>query len=164
MTTNHACWETQLGPALSAYRNTVSAATGYTPFQALYGRKAHILKTLAQTSGHSDGVLGDDPIVVLACIWMGVWTALREERETNKARQKKKRTSQTTGRRRFCYCASAQGEARISTLLGRQMGGHSVTRPSLLDPSPTHWLGKSYSPRETTAGSLKRRLGSCATD
>ena len=31
-------WETRLGPALVAYRNTVHSSTRFTPFQALYGR------------------------------------------------------------------------------------------------------------------------------
>ena len=35
-------WENQLGPALMAYRNSVSTVTGYTPFFLLYGRQGRL--------------------------------------------------------------------------------------------------------------------------
>ena len=39
---DRATWESQLGPALTAYRNTVSEVTGHTPFHLLYGRRARL--------------------------------------------------------------------------------------------------------------------------
>ena len=47
MSTNKSNWVGQLGPALAAHRTTVSTATGYSPFQALYGRRPRIPTTLA---------------------------------------------------------------------------------------------------------------------
>ena len=41
----HKCssdWETQLGPALMAYRNTLHTSTGFGPFEFLYGRKGRL--------------------------------------------------------------------------------------------------------------------------
>ena len=35
-------WETQVAPALMAYRNSVSTVTGYTPFFLLYGRQGRL--------------------------------------------------------------------------------------------------------------------------
>ena len=35
-------WEDQLGPALMAYNNSVSVATGHTPYFLLYGRRARL--------------------------------------------------------------------------------------------------------------------------
>lgn len=35
-------WESQLGAALTAYRNTTHSATGYTPFFLTYGRRARL--------------------------------------------------------------------------------------------------------------------------
>ena len=149
MTTNRACWETQLGPALSAYRNTVSSATGYTPFQALYGRQARIPKPWPSPMAILDGVLGDDQVAALARIFMGARTVLREECETNKARQQKREDWSATGRLGFCYCASAWVEAHISTPLRSQMGGHSVLRSSLLDPSSFPLAGKKLFTKRT---------------
>ncbi len=37
---NISAWEEQLGPALMAYRQSVSETTGYSPFYLLYGRRA----------------------------------------------------------------------------------------------------------------------------
>ena len=47
MSKNKTNWENQLGPALYAHRAAVSNATGYLPFQALYGQRPHIPKTIA---------------------------------------------------------------------------------------------------------------------
>ncbi len=93
MAVNSSNWESQLGPALMAYRGTVSGATNYTPFQALYGRQMRIPQTKAlQGGGTCDGLSGDR-VATLARVWAGAREALRNEREANELQQRKKRLS-----------------------------------------------------------------------
>ena len=90
MTTTRANWESQLGPALSAYRNTVSETTGYTPFEALYGRKVRMPLTIAKRNSPEGEFLQDDRIAALTQVWRGARDGLRRERERNEAQQRKK--------------------------------------------------------------------------
>ena len=90
MTTTRSGWEAQLGPALSAYRNTVSSATGYTPFQALYGRQVRVPSSMALRGMEDSDAMGSDRIAALANVWKGARDHLRAEREANEARQRKK--------------------------------------------------------------------------
>ena len=92
MATSASGWEKQLGPALTAYRNTVSATTGYTPFQALYGRQARIPTARALRQGHeSADVYADDRMASLARTWQQARDGLRRECETNEDLQRRKR-------------------------------------------------------------------------
>ncbi len=93
MAINSSSWESQLGPALAAYRNTVSGATSYTPFQALYGRPMRVPQTGALQEGPATFEQGDDRVGTLARVWAGARETLRNEREANEAQQKKKRLS-----------------------------------------------------------------------
>ena len=86
-------WESGLGAALTIYRSTVSSATGYTPFQALYGRQMRIPLTKAIREGPADAEFEDDRVATLARIWIGAREALRQEREANEAQQRRKRLS-----------------------------------------------------------------------
>lgn len=88
---NGSNWETQLGPALAAYRSTVSSATGYTPFQALYGRQMRI--PLSEALSGSRASDNDDRVATLARVWQGAREALRHERERNEQQQRRKRLS-----------------------------------------------------------------------
>lgn len=94
MTKTRANWESQLGPALSAYRNTVSSATGYTPFQALYGRQVRIPTSVAVQNATPGEPLADDRVAALARIWQGARTMLRQECETNENLQNRKALSE----------------------------------------------------------------------
>ena len=91
MSTNKSNWEGQLGPALAAYRTTVSTATGYSPFQALYGRRPRIPTTLATNPPLNPDVLQDDRIAILDRTWRGARAALASEREINEKRQERKK-------------------------------------------------------------------------
>ncbi len=91
MATSHAGWERQLGPALTAYRNTVSAVTGHTPFQALYGRQVRIPLTEALRQNNDGDVYADDRLASLARTWQQARDGLRAERETNEEIQRRKR-------------------------------------------------------------------------
>lgn len=81
MTTSKSSWETELGPALSAYRNTVSTASGYTPFQALYGRQVRMPLTKVVQDPTQGELFSDDRVATLARIWQQARNTLREERE-----------------------------------------------------------------------------------
>lgn len=94
ISTTSSSWEAQLGPALSAYRNSVSAATGYTPYQALYGRQARLPMTTAINNSQNTEVFADDRLATLAHTWHQARTALRQERETNEELQRRKRLGQ----------------------------------------------------------------------
>lgn len=91
MSITNSNWEKQLGPALMAYRTTVSRATGYTPFQAVYGRQMRVPLTeaLRTTIPNQSGL--DDRVATLARVWHGAREALRQERSINEAQQRKKR-------------------------------------------------------------------------
>ncbi len=92
MTVSKSNWEKQLGPALIAYRSTVTGATGYTPFQGLYGRQMRVPLTRALRERPADvEALNDDRVAALARVWQGAREVLRQERETNEAQQRRKR-------------------------------------------------------------------------
>ena len=69
ITTTHSGWEAQLGPALSAYHNTVSSATGYTPFQALYGQQVSVPSSMVLRGMGDGNTMGSDRIAALANVW-----------------------------------------------------------------------------------------------
>ena len=89
---NTSSWESQLGPALMAYRNTVSRAN-YTPFQALFGCHMRVPLTTAFREGEASLDHADDRIATLARVWAGARRALQHEREANEAQQRRKRLS-----------------------------------------------------------------------
>ena len=68
MVVNGSNWESHLGEALTAYRNTVSGATNHTPFQALYGRQRQVPLTKALRDGVEGYELEDDHMATTACI------------------------------------------------------------------------------------------------
>ena len=93
MAVNSSRWEAELPTAITAYRNTVSGATNYTPFQALYGRPMRVPLTKALRDGLPGFEHNDDRVATLARTWAGAREALRQEREANEAQQKRKRLS-----------------------------------------------------------------------
>ena len=84
-------WENQLGPALYAHCAAVSNATGYSPFQALHGRRTHIPKTISTNPPNDCEVLHDDRIASLDHTWRGARAALATERDINEKRQEQKK-------------------------------------------------------------------------
>lgn len=91
MTTSKSGWETQLGPALTAYINTVSTASGYTPFQALYDRQGRLPLTKAVHNPTHTELFGDDRLASLAQTWQQARVTLLHEREVNEELQRRKR-------------------------------------------------------------------------
>ena len=91
ITSNNSQWEKQLGPALLALRTTASTVTGYSPYQALYGRTCRLPTTIAVNPGMMEGVFDDDRVAALARIWQQAQQSFQQQREANEAQQAKKR-------------------------------------------------------------------------
>ena len=84
VTTTRSNWETQLGPTLSAYRNTPNSAT------ALYGWQVRVSSNMALHGMEDGDVIGSDHIAALANGWKGAHEHLQAEREANEVQQRKK--------------------------------------------------------------------------
>ena len=95
MSKNKTNWENQLGPALYAHGAVLSNGTGYSLFQALYGRQPRIPKTIATNPPNDREVLHDDRIASLDRTWRGARAALATERDINEKRQEQKKVSRT---------------------------------------------------------------------
>ena len=85
-------WETQLGPALAAYRSTATSSDGMSPFQKLYGRQMRptLSQALRATPSAAED-MQDDRVAHMITIWHQARQALVNERAVNEQQQRKHR-------------------------------------------------------------------------
>ena len=90
LTTTNNSWASQLGPAITAYRNTVSDVTGYTPFHSLFGRTNRLPFTTGKTLPEDNHVFGRDRLGILHDTWEHARHGLRQMRIQNETRHQNK--------------------------------------------------------------------------
>ena len=90
MAKNSSSWETQLGPALAAYRSTATAGDGMSPFQKLYGRQMRQPLTVGLRNNPAAAeALQDDRVAAMTNIWQHARQALHTERQRNEDQQRR---------------------------------------------------------------------------
>ena len=87
MHTKSTCWETELPGALFAYRNTLHANVGCTPFQALYGRVARLPRQKAVPDSQNTQL---DRVQTMYHTWRAARLLIEQSRDANERRVAKR--------------------------------------------------------------------------
>ena len=105
MTTNSSKWERELGPTLLALRTTVSSVTGYSPYQALYGRTCRLPTMIAVNPHREEGVFDYGRVAAMARIWQGAQRSFQQQREANKNNSRRRGCGKPLQVGGQCNCA-----------------------------------------------------------